>query len=199
MTKFVFDLDGTVTQVETLPIIARHFGIEEEIGKLTKDTVEGRIPFVESFIRRVYILGKLPVDEIAELLGKIRLYPRIREFINNHPDNCCIATGNLYDWITRLSARIDCEMNCSQGHIVGNKVEKLTHILKKESVVNRYKAEGHKVVFIGDGNNDVEAMRCADIAIASGLTHAPALGVLSVTDYLIMDEVTLCRQLNQLL
>lgn len=199
MTKFVFDLDGTVTKDETLPIISRHFGIEDKIAELTKDTVEGKIPFVESFIKRAYILGKLPVDEIAELLGGVRLYLQINEFINKHSDNCCIATGNLYDWILKLSGRINCEMTCSKGKIVNNKVEKLTYVLKKESVVNKYKAEGHKVVFIGDGNNDVEAMRCADVAIASGITHEPAMSVLSVADYLIYDEETLCRQLNRLL
>ena len=54
-------------------------------------------------------------------------------------------------------------------------------------------------MFIGDGNNDVEAMRLSDISIASALTHMPSNGVLSVADYLILDEETLCRQLNQLL
>ena len=75
----------------------------------------------------------------------------------------------------------------------------LTDIIKKEDVVEKYRAEGHRVVFIGDGNNDVEAMRAADVAIASGLTHAPMASVISVADYLVLNEVALCRQLNQLL
>ena len=47
MTKFIFDLDGTVTKEETLPLIAKHFSVEEEIETLTKQTVMGQIPFVE--------------------------------------------------------------------------------------------------------------------------------------------------------
>lgn len=66
--KFVFDLDGTVTAEETLPLMARHFHVEEEIEELTREPVQGNIPFVESFIRRVFILGKLPGDEVADLL-----------------------------------------------------------------------------------------------------------------------------------
>jgi len=54
------------------------------------------------------------------------------------------------------------------------------------------------VVFIGDGNNDVEAMRVADVSIASALTHDPVPGVLSVADNLALDEAALCRQLRQL-
>lgn len=29
--KFLFDLDGTVTSKETLPIIAEHFGVQDQI------------------------------------------------------------------------------------------------------------------------------------------------------------------------
>lgn len=50
--KFLFDLDGTVTSKETLPIIAEHFGVQDQIAELTHHTVQGNVPFVESFIRR---------------------------------------------------------------------------------------------------------------------------------------------------
>lgn len=41
-------------------------------------------------------------------------------------------------------------------------------------------------------------MRLADISIASALVHPPATSVLSITDYLVFEEGTLCRLLNQL-
>lgn len=56
--KFLFDLDGTVTSKETLPIIAEHFGVQDQIAELTHHIVQGNVPFVESFIRRVNILGR---------------------------------------------------------------------------------------------------------------------------------------------
>ncbi len=199
MTKFIFDLDGTVTKQETLPLISKHFKIQEEIDNLTKETIQGNIPFVESFIRRVYILGKLPIDEVSELLEKVELYQKVAKFISQNSENCIIATGNLECWVDKLASKIGCCCYCSDGLIKDNKVIKLTRILRKENLVERYKSEGEKVIFIGDGNNDVEAMRIADIAIASGLTHMPAKGVLSTADYLVFNEEALCRQLNQLL
>ena len=199
MTKFIFDLDGTITKQETLPLISKHFNIQEEIDKLTKETIQGNIPFVESFIKRVYILGKLPINEVSGLLGNVKLYKKITGFISENKKDCIIATGNLECWIDKLIKKIGCTCYCSDALIKNNKVVKLTKILRKEDVVLHYKSKGEKVVFIGDGNNDVEAMRIADISIASGLTHTPANSVLSCADYLIFDEEALCRQLNQLL
>ena len=199
MTKFIFDLDGTITQEETLPLISRNFDVQNEIDSLTDETIKGNIPFIESFIRRVYILGKLPVSEIADLLENVKLYESVIDFIIQHRDDCSIATGNLSCWIEKLNRRIGCTCYCSDAVVRDNKVDKLTKILRKEEIVKKYQLEGNRVVFIGDGNNDLEAMRLADVAVASGLTHPPASSILSVADYLVYDEVALCRLLNQLL
>ena len=106
---FLFDLDGTITKEETLPLIAKHFKIEEEITQITEDTIRGNIPFVESFIRRVHILGALPAVEIDDLLSKVELSKPIVEFIQNNQDNSFIVTGNLNVWVNQLLQRIDCK------------------------------------------------------------------------------------------
>ena len=141
MVRFIFDLDGTLTKSETLPIISDHFSLQERIAELTMQTVQGRIPFV----------------------------------------------------------KICCQAYSSEALIENNMVAKLTTILRKESVVDYYKKQGDFVVFIGDGNNDMEAMRLADVSIATGLIHAPAKSILAVADYAVYCEEALCRLLNQLL
>lgn len=199
MTKFIFDLDGTITSEETLPIISDHFNIAAEINKLTEETIAGNIPFIESFIKRVHILGTLPVDKISLLLEKVPLHKKVVEFIKSNSEDCVLATGNLYCWIDKLAKKIGCVAYCSDAEVENNQVIKLTKILKKENIVERYQNAGEKVVFVGDGNNDMEAMRLADVSIASGLIHRPAKSILSITDYLVFSEEALCRQLNQLL
>ena len=47
--KFLFDLDGTITSQETLPIIARLGDVSDKIDGLTKETIQGNVPFIESF------------------------------------------------------------------------------------------------------------------------------------------------------
>lgn len=196
--KFVFDLDGTVTSQETLPLIAKYFNVTEEISILTQETIQGNIPFIESFIRRVHILGRLPVSEINNLLESVEMYPKVLDFIQKNKKHCILATGNLHCWVEKLIKKIGCICYCSKGVIKNNTVAKLTQILKKENIVEQFQKEGYEVIFIGDGNNDMEAMRLADISIASGLTHKPAKSVLTVADYLVFSEEALCRQLNQL-
>lgn len=196
--KFLFDLDGTVTSIETLPVISEHFGCTEQILELTAKTVQGNVPFVESFIRRVNILGDYSVNEISDLLAKVPLYGNIAKFIDDHKEDCIIVTGNLTCWCEGLFKKIGCKCYGSEAECVDDKVIKLKSILRKEQIVEQYKSLGETVVFIGDGNNDLEAMRQANVSIAVGLTHNPAQSLMSICDYIIFNENALVRQLRQL-
>lgn len=196
--KFLFDLDGTVTAKETLPIISEHFGCSDIISELTTKTVQGNVPFIESFIRRVNILGQYSVKETNELLTEVPLYSGVADFIRKHSEDCIIVTGNLTCWCEGLFKKIGCQCYGSEAQVEGDRVVKLKTILRKEQIVDQYKALGETVVFIGDGNNDLEAMRHANISIAAGLTHNPAQSLMSICDYVIYNEDALCRQMHQL-
>lgn len=196
--KFLFDLDGTVTSSETLPIIANHFKCVEQISELTARTIQGNVPFIESFIRRVNILGAYSVAETSRLLEEVPLYPAVARFIREHKEDCIIVTGNLTCWCEGLFKKIGCQCYGSEAMCEGDRVVKLKTILRKEQIVDQYRALGETVVFIGDGNNDLEAMRHANISIATGMTHNPAQSLLSITDYVVFDEKALVRQLKQL-
>lgn len=197
--KFLFDLDGTITKFETLPIIAEHFGCTEQITELTKNTVTGNVPFIESFIRRVSILGNYSVKEISSLLAQVELHPMILDFIREYKSDCIVVTGNLTCWCEALFQKIGCKCYGSVAECEEDKVIKLKTILYKEDIVAQYKALGETVVFIGDGNNDLEAMRQANFSIAAGLIHNPAQSLLSICNYVIFDESALVRQLYQMM
>ena len=156
------------------------------------------VPFIESFIRRVNILGNYSVKETNELLAQVPLYPELKQFIDAHRADCIIVTGNLTCWCEGLFKKIGCQCYGSEAQTEDDHVVKLKSILRKEEIVDRYKALGETVIFIGDGNNDLEAMRHANISIATGLTHNPAQSLLAICDYVVFNEHALCRQLKQL-
>lgn len=198
MTKFLFDLDGTLTRFETLPLIARHFHIKREIEQLTRDTVMGNVSFEESFRRRVEILGKLPVNQVAEFLSGAELYPLAVKFIREHAENCRIVTGNLSCWTEPLIRKIGCKFHASEALVSNNRIQKIVSVLPKSEIVRQYQRAGYMAVFIGDGNNDVEAMHVSDTAIAAALTHTPSADVLSAADYCVTSDSELYEQLNEL-
>ena len=196
--KYLFDLDGTITSQETLPIIARLGGVADRIDGLTKETIQGNVPFIESFIQRVTILKDISVSAISDRLAQVPLYVEVFNFIQHHKEDCIVVTGNLYCWCEGLFNTIGCQSYCSDALVENDKVVKIKSILRKETVVDELKAQGEKVVFVGDGNNDMEAMRHADISIAAGLTHHPARSLYAITDYMVFNQSALCRLLNQL-
>ena len=86
--KFLFDLDGTITSQETLPVIARLGNLSDKIDQLTRETIQGNVPFIESFIQRVNILKDIPVSLISDSLSRIPLYREVCGFIDNHQEDC---------------------------------------------------------------------------------------------------------------
>lgn len=196
---FMFDLDGTVTAQETLPIIAKHFNVLDEINDLTRQTIEGRIPFVEGFIRRINVLKRFSVAGVNHALENIKLHKMLVDFINSYPSNCRIVTGNLDCWVASLLAHVSCAAETSKAVVHDDHLESVSSIINKADVVLKYQEVGYQVVFVGEGNNDAEAIRVADIGIAFGAVHWPSASVMQVASHAIFDEGELCRFLRQLL
>ena len=194
----MFDLDGTVTACETLPLIAANLGVENEISALTAKTVRGDVPFVEGFITRVNILKEYSVERIADIVATAPLHGAIVNYIRRHKDNCLLVTGNLDCWITKLASKVGCACVASMTLCSDDRVQKILRIVDKSDVVREYQEKGFCVVFVGEGNNDAEAIRSADIGIAFGKVHWPSPSAMQFATHAIFDEDELCRFLRQL-
>lgn len=197
-TIFLFDLDGTLTRTETLPLIATHCHLGDTLERLTHATIKGHVPFVESFIRRVSILGEQPIQRIQHILSNVPLFEGLRGFINTHSDQCMIVTANLDCWIQPFRSQFNCSFISSEARIDGDKVIGFKSIVKKGDIVRDLKQAGFFVVFVGEGNNDAEAMRLADIAVASGMVHIPAQTATEAANYTIFDERAMLRLLRSI-
>lgn len=197
MTKFVFDLDGTITTVETLPLLAAELGLADEMKLLTDLTLSGQIPFDKSFKLRYLILRNVPLKKIQAVMSSVALDGRIVDFINAHKKNCAVVTGNLDCWIEPLAERLDCEIFSSTSELDGNSPV-LTKILDKGSVIRELKQTCGKVIAVGESFNDVPMFNAADVAIAYGGVHKPVDAAIAVADYVISNGGELCRLLETL-
>ncbi len=198
-TAFCFDLDGTVTKLEVLPVIAAELGLTEEIGFLTQLTIRGQIPFEMSFRLRCRLLAEIEVDTVSRIVEQVPMDETIAQFIRDHREQCYVVTGNLDVWVRRLADSLGCGMYSSKAETRANgRLGALTSVLRKSSAVRELRDQYERVVCIGEGFNDLPMFEEADIGIAYGGVHPPAREVMDNSDYIVGRGDTLCRLLNTL-
>ena len=187
---YAFDLDGTVTKVETLPLLAAELNLSKEITRLTELTLSGRIPFEISFRMRYGILNRIPLDRIVEIMATVPLESSIEKFIGDNRNDCVLVTGNLDRWIEPIAERLGCEIYSST--LDGGRLR----IIDKGAVVRRLRSQSARVISIGESFNDVSMLEAADVSIAYGGVHRPIAAAVSVADFVVFDGETLCRLLK---
>lgn len=193
---FLFDLDATVSKVEILPMLAEQVGLLDEMRELTEKTMRGELPFKSSFLSRVEMLKSIPVSRVAEIVEQTPLNEEIVKFIQEHKESCYIVTGNLDIWIRRLMKRIGLPMAhcfCSSASVVDDRLVTVNSVIDKGMVVKQFILP---VVAIGDGSNDAEMARLAEVGIGFGGVRPVAYSLMSNATHAIYDETRLRRFLE---
>jgi HAD superfamily phosphoserine phosphatase-like hydrolase len=198
-TAFCFDLDGTITREEILPAIASELGLSEEMELLTSLTIRGLIPFESSFRLRCRILRDVPISRVREIVSSIPLDPLIETFIRENRERCAVVTGNLDVWVKIVLERLGCDFATSIGLARDDRLESISHILRKDEAVKALRARGFsRVVAIGEGFNDIPMFESSDIGVAFGGVHPTVPEILQLSRYVVFGSRSLCRLLNTL-
>lgn len=195
---YAFDLDGTITKEEILPILAAELGLLHEMQLLTRLTLNGSINFEDSFRLRFQILKSIPIATVQDIVKSIRINAQIEEFIKTHKNDSFVITGNLDVWITPLIERLGCKFYTSSSKIDQDRGLMLDNILLKSHAVREIKQNYETVVAIGESFNDIPMFEEADIGIAFGGVHHPVSNIIKVSDFVCYEEGSLCRLLNVL-
>ena len=199
-TAVCFDLDGTVTRQEILPLISKSMGIFEEVNLLTQITLKGLIPFQNSFKLRVKLLSSIPISEVKSIVNKTLLDQQIQSFIQEHKDNCFIVTGNLDVWIDDLiKEKLGCSAFSSTAEFEGDRLIGLSNILDKKDAVNSLRSQYDHIVAVGDSMNDCSMFEVADTKIAFGGVHNPVESLIKLADYVVYDANALIGLLNNII
>ncbi len=195
---FLFDLDATLTKVEILPMLAERVGLLDEMRELTEKTMRGELPFKSSFLSRVEMLKTIPVSTVAEIVEMTPLNEDLVAFVQENKENCYIVTGNLDVWIKKLVRRIGLPMAhcfCSTASVQDDRLVSVNSVIDKSLVVKQFIMP---VVAIGDGSNDAEMARLADVGIGFGGVRPVAYSLMSNATHVIYDEKKLCAFLRVL-
>ena len=195
---FLFDLDATVTKEEILPALAEQVGLLEEKREMTEKTMRGEIPFQSSFLARVEMLKTIPVSRVAEIVEKTPLNEELVQFIRTHASRCYIVTGNIDVWIEKLIKRIGLPMShcyCSSASVSDDYIISVNSVVDKEKIAKQFVVP---VVAVGDGSNDAEMVRLADVGIGYGGVRPVAYSLMCNATHVICDEHRLCSFLHML-
>ena len=195
---YCFDLDGTVTSQELLPLMAAELDLYDEISALTQATINGLIPFERSFKLRCKLLSDVPIKKVQEVAEKVKLNESIVQFMKENKDNSYIVTGNIYEWIQPIIEKIGCKIFCSKGKFTNGKLSGLEKIIDKGEVVKKLRGSDKSIISVGDGMGDVLMFQESDLSIAYGGVHEPIETLRKVSNYIVYEENSLCRLLNTL-
>lgn len=179
MKLCVFDFDSTLMDGETMDIIAREVGQQEQVASITAAGMRGEIDFYESLISRAKLLSGIKeskVDEICHSLplmnGAMELISQLKKqnyivvifsggFVNATKYYCeylgCDSHfANTFEVKnTLLSGNIGGEMMFTNSK--GVLIKKLQHLLGVDRT--------HTMV-VGDGANDLSMFAQADTRVA---------------------------------
>ena len=195
---YCFDLDGTITSQELLPLMAAELDLYEEISALTQAIINGLIPFEQSFKLRCKLLSDVPTKKVQEVADKVKLNESIVQFVRENKDNSYVITGNIYEWIQPIVNKLGCKIFCSEGKFKDGKLSGLEKIIDKGEVIKGLRENGKSIISIGDGMGDVLMFQESDLSIAYGGVHEPIETLMKVSNYLVYNEDSLCRLLNTL-
>lgn len=197
-TAYCFDLDGTVTSVEILPILAREVGYYDEISALTEATIKGLIPFESSFKLRCKILADIPVSRVQDIVREVPVFQETARFLSQRSADCYVVTGNLEVWIAPLIERLGVNLFSSTSIVENDRLIRINSVLEKGDAVETLRNRYDRIVAVGDGMGDVSMFEKSDVRIAFGGVHLPIESLVEVSDYVCFSEQALCNTLNTL-
>lgn len=195
---FAFDLDGTVTTRELLPLMAEAAGLDAEIARLTAMTLRGDIPFAASFRQRFSMLAHVPLRRMRDIAAAVPLDPFIVDFIAKNRHCCVLVTGNLDCWIAPLVERLGCPCLSSRSCMRKGKLA-LESILDKGDAVRTLRQRARHIVAIGESVGDIPMFLAADLGIAYAGVHSPVPGVLGLAGHVARDGEELCGILQNIM
>ena len=175
----VFDFDSTLMNGETINFLAKDYGVEDEVKKITEKAMAGELDFFESLTYRIGLLKGMKVKRVDEICQNLPFVigakETITELTNRGYKVVCFSGG--YKNAT-VPAKEKLGLDGEFSNILHSKNGALTGLFGGEMCFSDSKGQMLKTlqsilkidrkntVVIGDGANDLSMFQYADTRIA---------------------------------
>ncbi len=201
----VFDMDSTLINTEIIDELAKIAGVEEEVKKITKMAMEGKIDFKEALIKRVELLRGLPVEVLEKIYDKIELTEGAKELVQalkRAGYKIALISGGFTYFTEKLKKELGLdyafgnELEIKDGKLTGRIKGRIIDAKEKARIIEEIaRKEGisrENIVAVGDGANDKIMIENAGLGIAFNAKEA----LREVADGMISDLMELAGVLR---
>lgn len=174
---FLFDVDSTLINEEVIDLIGAKANLSSEISAITELAMLGQIDFNMALTKRVELLSGLAVEILAEVRSEITLTNGAAELISglrNAGDEVAVISGGFVEVIAPLMKTLNIDYfkaNSLEIHnekLTGRVTGEIVNRMVKANYLNELKEQLNPklTIAIGDGANDIDMVKAADIGIA---------------------------------
>jgi phosphoserine phosphatase len=182
---FVFDMDGTLIDGETINELAKVLGKEKEVERETEKAVHGNVPFGESLRKRVALLKGLSIKDVFDVASNISYMKGAKKTTKKLKEmnyKLAIATSGLMHIAEHVRRKLDFdfafanELVVEEGILTGEIFGSLIEVKGKVEVIRKLcESMGISIkecAAVGDGANDVLLLQEVGVGFAFNAKEA---------------------------
>lgn len=175
----VFDFDSTLMDGETVTIISKALGNENEVAKITKEAMAGKLDFYESLVKRVRLLKGLSLNEATKIVENLPFIDGAYEiiaYLKSKQIKVAVFSGGFHLATDIAQKKLGFDINFANelhhkdGVLTGNVGGEMMFGDSKGKMLSRLKGflglDSGEVACVGDGANDVSMFKEAGICVA---------------------------------
>ena len=177
MRLFLFDVDSTLINEEVIELIAAHAGVDKEVAQITERAMAGELDFAASLKERVALLHGISRVALFDVSKKVTLTNGAVELIaaiQDAGDVAAVVSGGFLEVITPIMQQLGINdylansLEIAEDLLTGKVSGKIIDREAKAAFLNelRTKYQPTLTIAVGDGANDIEMIKAADIGIA---------------------------------
>lgn len=175
----VFDFDSTLMDGETIDFLAKDYGVEDEVKKITEKAMAGELDFFESLTYRIGLLKGMKLSRVDEICQNLPFVSGAKETVTELKKRglkvVCFSGGYKNATVPAkeklgLDGEFSNILHSKDGYLTGLFGGEMCFLNSKGQILKTLQSvlgiSASETVAIGDGANDLSMFKYADTRIA---------------------------------